>query len=150
MTTGLDELLPDAKDFLRKIALAESERATKEAQHHAEAEAEKKALIDQLSAPSGLSDEEAIKRGIKIIERAVSNGLTEVQFHRFPNQMCTDRGRAINQREDGWPNTLTGVPKEIYQLWDTYFRPRGYKLLVEIVDYPGGLPGDVGMTLKWG
>jgi hypothetical protein len=41
------------------------------------------------------------------------------------------------------------VPKEIYQLWAKYFRPRGYKLRVEIVEYPGGLPGDVGMTLKW-
>jgi len=50
----------------------------------------------------------------------------------------------------GWENTLTGVPKEIYVLWAKYFRPRGYKLRVEIVDYPGGLPGDVGMTLKWG
>ncbi len=150
MTPGLDEILPDAKDYMKKIALAEAERASKEATAHAEAEAEKKALIDQLSNPSGLSDEEAIKRAIRIIERAVSNGLTEVQFRRFPNEMCTDRGRAINQREDGWENTLTGVPKEIYNLWDKYFRPRGYKLLVEIVDYPGGMPGDIGMTLKWG
>ena len=62
----------------------------------------------------------------------------------------TDKGRAIIQQEAGWENTLTGVPKEIYQLWAKYFRPRGYKLRVEIIDYPGGLPGDVGMTLKWG
>ena len=25
-----------------------------------------------------------------------------------------------------------------------------YRLKVEIVDFPGGMPGDVGMTLKWG
>src|SRR6266478_3963359 len=116
----------------------------------AAAEAEKKALHDQLTRPSGLSDEEAIRRAIKIIERAVSNGRTEVQVHRFPNQLCTDKGRAIIQQEAGWENTLTGVPKEIYVLWAKYFRPRGYKLRVEIVEYPGGLPGDVAMTLKWG
>ena len=39
---------------------------------------------------------------------------------------------------------------EIYQLWHKYFRQRGYKLRVQIVDFPGGVPGDVGMTLSWG
>jgi len=144
-----DEKLPSAKDFMQKIALAEAEEAAKEARLRAEAEAEKKALLDQFTKPSGLSDEEAIERAIKIIERAVSNHLTEVQVHRFPNNLCTDRGRAINQLEPGWEKTLTGVPKEIYDLWDKYFRPRGYKLRVQIVDFPGGMPGDVGMTLSW-
>jgi hypothetical protein len=148
--TKPDELLPSASDFMKKLALAEAEEATKQARKLAEAEAEKKALLDQFTKPSGLSDEEAIQRAIKIIERAVSNGRTEVQVHRFPNQLCTDRGRAINQQEPGWENTLTGVPKEIYELWAKYFRQRGYKLKVEIVDFPGGMPGDVGMTLKWG
>jgi hypothetical protein len=148
--TKPDELLPSASDFMKKLALAEAEEATKQARKLAEAEAEKKALLDQFTKPSGLSDEEAIQRAIKIIERAVSNGRTEVQVHRFPNQLCTDRGRAINQQEPGWENTLTGVPKEIYELWAKYFRQRGYRLKVEIVDFPGGMPGDVGMTLKWG
>ena len=148
--TKPDELLPSANDFMKKLALAEAEEATKQARKLAEAEAEKKALLDQFTKPSGLSDEEAIQRAIKIIERAVSNGRTEVQVHRFPNQLCTDRGRAINQQEPGWEDTLTGVPKEIYELWAKYFRSRGYKLKVEIVDFPGGMPGDVGMTLKWG
>jgi hypothetical protein len=150
MATKPDDLLPSASDFMKKLALAEAEEASKQARQLAEAEAEKKSLLDQLTKPSGLSDEEAIRRAIKIIERAVSNGRTEVQVHRFPNQLCTDRGRAINQQEPGWENTLTGRPKEIYEFWAKYFRPRGYKLKVEIIDFPGGMPGDVGMTLKWG
>lgn len=150
MTTKPDKSLPSASDIMKKVALAEAEEASKQARKLAEAEAEKKALLDQLKKPSGLSDEEAIRRAIKIIERAVSNGKTEVQVHRFPNQLCTDRGRAINQQEPGWENTLTGVPKEIHQLWAKYFRARGYKLKVEIIDFPGGMPGDVAMTLKWG
>jgi hypothetical protein len=150
MAKTADELLPSAKDVMQKIALAEAEEASKQARQRAEAEAEKKALLDQLNKPSGLSDEEAIARAIKIIERAMANRLTEVQVHRFPNQLCTDKGRAINQQEPGWEKTLTGVPKEIYQLWEKYFRPRGYKLKVQIVDFPGGIPGDVGMTLSWG
>ena len=91
--TKPDELLPSANDFMKKLALAEAEEATKQARKLAEAEAEKKALLDQFTKPSGLSDEEAIQRAIKIIERAVSNGRTEVQVHRFPNQLCTDRAR---------------------------------------------------------
>ena len=145
-----DELLPSAKDFMQKIALAEAEKASEEARLRAQADAEKKALLDQLTKPSGVSDEEAIARAVKIIERAVANGLTEVQVHRFPNQLCTDKGRAINQQEPGWEKTLTGVPKEIYQLWEKHFRPRGYRLRVQVVDFPGGMPGDVGMTLSWG
>ena len=145
-----DELLPSAKDFMQKIALAEAEKASEEARLRAQAEAEKKELVDHLTKPSGVSDEEGIARAIRIIERAAANGLTEVQVHRFPNQLCTDKGRAINQQEPGWEKTLTGVPKEIYQLWEKYFRSRGYRLRVQIVDFPGGMPGDVGMTLSWG
>ncbi len=150
MATNPDALLPSASDFMKKLALTEAEEASKQARQLAEAEAEKQALLDKFTKPSGVSDEEAIQRALKIIERAVANGKTEVQVHRFPNRLCTDKGRAINQQEPGWENTLTGVPKEIYQLWAKYFRPRGYKLKVEIIDFPGGLPGDVAMTLKWG
>jgi hypothetical protein len=144
-----EELLPSATDLMQKIALAEAEEASEQMRARTEAEAEKKALLDQLSKPSGISDEEAIRRATAIIERAARNRLTEVQVYRFPNKLCTDKGRAINQLEPGWEKTLTGVPKEIYELWRKYFRERGYKLRVQIIDFPGGMPGDVGMTLSW-
>jgi hypothetical protein len=123
MASKPDELLPSASDFMKKLALKEAEEASKQARQLTAAEAEKQALLDRLKKPSGLSDEEAIQRAVKIIERAVSNGKTEVQVHRFPNRLCTDKGRAINNQEAGWENTLTGVPKEIYELWAKYFRP---------------------------
>jgi len=146
---NLDELLPSALDLKKKIALEEAAKADAEMRKRAEAEAEKKALIDQFSKPSGVSDDEAVRRGAAIIQRAAKNGLTEVQVYRFPNQLCTDRGRAINQQEPGWEQTLTGVPKEIHQVWHKYFRPRGYRLRVQIIDFPGGMPGDIAMTLAW-
>jgi hypothetical protein len=149
MTRTVDELLPSAKELMGKIALAEVEEAEKQARVRAEADAEKKALIEHLSKPSGISDEEAIRRGMKIIQRAVDNRLTEVEVFRFPNQLCTDKGRAINQQERGWENTLTGHPKEIYQLWEKYLRPRGYKLKAQVVDFSGGIPGDIAMILSW-
>jgi hypothetical protein len=91
MATKPDELLPSASDFMKKLALKEAEEASKQAHQHAEVDAEKKVLLDRLRKPSGVSDEEAIQRAIKIIARAVANGKTEVQVHRFPNQLCTDK-----------------------------------------------------------
>ena len=149
MTNNPDALVPSANEVRQQIALAEAEEVNKQARAQAEAEAEKKALIDQLSKAPGTSDEEAIRRGLEIIHRAIKNRLTEVEIIRFPNELCTDKGRAINQQEPGWENTLTGTPKEIYQFWDKYFRPRGYKLRVQIVDFPSGLPGDIAMTVSW-
>ena len=146
---SIDDLLPTALDLKKTIALEEAAKADAEMRRRAEAEAEKKALLDQFTKPSGVSDEEAVRRGAAIIQRAAKNGLTEVQVHRFPNQLCTDRGRAINQMEPGWETTLTGVPKEIYQIWYKYFRPRGYRLRVQIIEFPGGMPGDIAMTLCW-
>jgi hypothetical protein len=149
MTNNPDALVPSANEVRQQIALAEAEEAKKQAQAQAAAEAEKKALIEQLSKSPGTSDEEAIRRGLEIIHRAIKNRLTEVEIIRFPNELCTDKGRAINQQEPGWENTLTGEPKEIYRFWDKYFRPHGYKLRVQVVDFPGGLPGDIGMTVSW-
>jgi hypothetical protein len=149
MSADVADLLPTAKDLLKELAEVESAKAAAALRRHAEVEAEKKAWMEQLTKPSGVSDEEGIRRGMTVIRRAVGAGLTEVLIYRFPNTLCSDRGRAINQREPGWEQTLTGVPKEIYQLWYKHFRPRGYKLGVEIIDFPNGMPGDVGMTLSW-
>ena len=149
MSTTLDDLLPSAKDLQKQLALAESEKASESARREAAEQAEKKALLDQLSKPSGVADEERMKRAATIIQRAVKNGLTEVFVFRFPNTLCTDHGRAINQMEPGWEATLTGLPKELCEFWQTHLRPRGYKLKVQIIDFPNGMPGDIGMTLGW-
>ena len=148
----IDELLPLAKEIQKQSALKEAEKAEAHMCRPTEplAEAEKQALIDELTKPSGLSEEEKIKRASTVIQRAVRNGLSEIQVYRFPNIVCTDRGRAINQMEPGWENTLTGIPKEIYQLWEDYLQPRGYKIAFQIIDFPGGVPGDIGITLSWG
>jgi hypothetical protein len=143
-------ILPTAAEVMEKVAQAEAERASDALRREAATAAEKKALIDRLQAPSGVSNQEAINRVAVIIQGAVSNGLTEVQVYRFPNSLCTDRGRAINQQEQGWESTLTGVPKEIYEFWKSELQPRGYKLYAQIVEFPDGVPGDVGITLKWG
>jgi hypothetical protein len=142
--------LPTADELKERIALAEAEKADAAAKKQADAEAEKKMLLEKFIKPSGVSEEERMQRAAAIIERAASNGLTEVLIAKFPNALFTDHGRAINQQEPGWEATLTGLPKELYEFWERQLRPRGYKLKFQIVDWPGGMPGDIGMTLKWG
>src|SRR5262249_48428270 len=116
----------------RDRATNEAEKAAESARRAAAEEAEKKALLDHLSKPSGVSDEVRMQRAAAIIQRAVNNGQTEVFVGKFPNTLCTDRGRAINQAEPGWEKTLTGLPKELYEFWDKHLRPRGYKLRCQI------------------
>jgi hypothetical protein len=148
--TNSDDLLPTADECNMTIAKAEADKASEYVRNQAAAEAEKNAMYDQLRKPSGVSDEERLKRAAAIINRAVRNGLTEVQVGRFPNALCTDSGRAINQAEPGWETTLTGLPKELYQFWKQYLQPRGYRIKFQIIDWPNGMPGDVGITLSWG
>jgi hypothetical protein len=150
MPERFDDLLPTAQEIQKQAALNEAVKADEFTRRLAAAEAEKQKLIDKLSKPSGLSEDEKVKLASTVIQRAVRNGLSEVQVYRFPNSLCTDRGRAINQMEAGWENTLTGMAKEIYQLWVDYLQPRGYRIRYQIVDFPGGVPGDISIVISWG
>jgi hypothetical protein len=142
--------IPTAKDLQVKIALVESEKASAAMKAHAAAEAEKKAFLDRLGKPSGLTDEQVIEKASHIIARAVENGQTSVQVLRFPNHLCTDDGRAIDQAEAGWEKTLTGIPRELHSFWERQLKPNGYHIKYEIIDRPGGLRGDVAVFLSWG
>jgi hypothetical protein len=146
---SFDDLLPKAADCRRRIAEVQAEKASELLRKENAAEAEKRELLERLSKPSGVSDEERMRRAGVIIKRAVDNGLTEVLVGRFPNMLFTDRGRAINQQEAGWEETLTGLPKELHDFWKKHLEARGYKVRYEIIDFPGGMPGDIGITLSW-
>jgi hypothetical protein len=141
--------LPTALDCRKKSAEMEAEKAAEYMRKRQAAEAEKKDLIDRLSKPSGVSDDDRMKRAAAIINRAVSNGLSEVEIARFPNTLFTDKGRAINQQEPGWEDTLTGLPREFYGFWRKYLEPRGYHLKYQIAEWPNGMPGDISVTLSW-
>lgn len=138
------------KELQMKIAEAESAKASAALKRQQAEDREKAELLERLTKPSGLSDDEVMEKASIIINRAVENGLLSVQVFRFPHTLCTDNGRAINQGEQGWETTLTGIPKEIYEFWKRQLQPRGYHIRYEIIDYPGGMPGDVGITLSWG
>ena len=54
--TTTEDVLPTVKELQKRLALAEAQRAAEEVRQAAAAEAEKKALLEQLSKPMGVSD----------------------------------------------------------------------------------------------
>ena len=80
---------------------------------------------------------------------AAERGAREVQVLRFPASYCNDGGRRINIGDPDWPISLEGFGKTAYNYFEKELRPLGYKLRAEIVSFPEGLPGDVGIYLAW-
>ncbi|MBO0734149.1 MAG: CBS domain-containing protein [Methylocapsa sp.] len=83
---------------------------------------------------------------------AASHGMSEFMLLRFPHELCSDGGRAINALADdeSWPETLRGEAAEIYLRWKQDLRPHGFRLGARVLEFPGGLPGDIGLFLEWG
>jgi CBS domain-containing protein len=81
---------------------------------------------------------------------AAETGQKEMLLLRFPCELCSDGGRAINAPQADWPETLRGEAAEIYHLWERDLKPTGFHLTAQVIDFPGGIPGDIGLTLLWG
>jgi hypothetical protein len=92
---------------------------------------------------------EVFERVSKVVRSAAERGEREVLAVRFPSEYCTDGGRAINNAEPDWPATLTGFAKHAFEFWQKELQPQGYKVRAQILDFPGGVPGDVGLFLRW-
>jgi hypothetical protein len=92
---------------------------------------------------------EVFERVSRVVKGAAERGEREVLAIRFPSEYCTDGGRAINSFEPDWPKTLTGFAQRAYEFWQKELEPQGYKLRAQIMDFPGGVPGDVGIFLRW-
>ena len=60
------------------------------------------------------------------------------------------RGRAINAPDPDWPTSLQGEAAEMYLRWERELRPRGFHLVARVIDFPEGMPGDIGLYLIWG
>ncbi len=69
--------------------------------------------------------------------------------HSFSVRALLRHGRAINNAEAGWPETLVGQPRQFYEIWKERLEPQGYRLKVMIIEWPNGFPGDVGMYVAW-
>jgi hypothetical protein len=138
-----------AADIKRRMAEREAAKAAEELRHMREQEEHQKAVMEEFHRPPERTPEQLLQLITTLVDRAAEQGQTEVQVYRFPNELCTDRGRAINNFEEGWDKTLTGRPRLAYEFWHDRLRPLGFGLKAEILDYPGGMPGDVGLSLTW-
>lgn len=85
----------------------------------------------------------------QLIEAAVRHGELQTLIYSFPSALCLDEGRAINNARADWPDTLQGKAREIYDTFERHARPLGYRLHASIINFPDGIPGDVGFFLSW-
>lgn len=80
---------------------------------------------------------------------AAERGESEFQLLRFPSDLCSDGGRAINAGLPDWPQVLRGKAAELYVRWESELKARGLHLTARVLDYPSGMPGDIGLFLSW-
>jgi len=146
-----DESFMSAADLRAYMTEMEMANALKEVDAMDRAEKARKELIKPLSTPASLEEIKEVVASVQHkVRSAAQRGATELMVMRFPCALCTDKGRAINNAEKDWPDTLTGRPREAYEFWRDHLRPAGYRLKAMIIEWPGGLPGDVGFFLQWG
>jgi len=135
-------------DQLRKIAEEKEMAQLREAlEKKRKVDDERQQLRDAFMSQDIHPD--VFDRVSRVVKGAAERGEREVLAMRFPSEYCTDGGRAINSFEPNWPKSLTGFAKRAYDFWQKELEPQGYKLRVQIMDFPGGVPGDVGVFLKW-
>lgn len=132
--------------FAAKAAAAARRRAEEDA-----VKAQKKADLDAFSEriQTYQITEEDRERALSRIRRAFEAGERDLMLVKFPSVLCEDGGRRINNHLDGWQDTLPGVMHKIYEWWEKELAPGGFTFSARVIDYPGGMPGDVGIFIGW-
>jgi len=147
-TSPLDDTRPTAKDFRALVADHENRKAQHDEEIRRNAEEQRARTVTELI--EGHSSEQDWHSRIRQARNAAEQGAREYMLLRFPSQLCSDAGRAINVGEPDWPATLRGEAAELYLRWERELRPQGFHLAARVLDFPGGRPGDVGLVLIWG
>jgi hypothetical protein len=138
----------ELRDYMKQTEMA---KASKDA-GSGQAEKARAELIKSLLQPVPVTPEkiaEVKRRVLGQLRTAAKNGSKEALVMRFPNALCADKGRALNNLEKEWPSTLIGRPLQAFEFWRDHLQPQGYGLKAIIVDWPQGLPGDVGFFVTW-
>jgi hypothetical protein len=135
-------------DELRKTAqekeMARARELLEADQRHAD---ERRQLQDAFMARQIQPDGKA--RLTAALRAAAERGENHLQVFTFPSELCTDGGRAINNGDPRWPDTLAGFAQRAFEFYKTELQPHGYRLRAEIINFPGGVPGEVAITLTW-
>lgn len=121
--------------------------ADKLRQQEAEAKAEREKLYAAFAERE--VQPEAMDRIAAVVGKAIEMGEKQVLLIRFPSDWLPDQGRAITNHAADWPRSLDGFARRAYDYFAKELEPRGFQLRAEILDWPGGMPGDVGFILQW-
>jgi multidrug efflux pump subunit AcrA (membrane-fusion protein) len=136
-----------AADLRARIAERQGDKAAEKMRLNAAAAQAQKELVDHfMNAVLTEKEIEALRNRVRA---AVERGELEVQLGEFPAALCSDGGRAINNLEKDWPETLQGKARQVYELWRERLREKGYRLHARVENFPGGMPGNVGVYLSW-
>jgi hypothetical protein len=108
-----------------------------------------------------------VQSGLDRIKRSFERGETELMFSSFPSSFCADGCRAIinagappinkptkaelaaQSDEPEWLGTLPAGVHQVYEYWKANLKPGGFGFAARIINYPGGMPGDVGLFFTW-
>ena len=140
--------MPPSADQLRKTLIDEQMAEMKKQEAHRSAERQKLEAFTGDFLKGQVTDDE-IARVRRLVMVAVNDGKFEALVYSFPSDLCTDSGRAINSGDPEWPKTLLGKAKQFYERFQKFGKPQGFKLKAMIINFPGGIPGDVGFFLNW-
>lgn len=125
-----------------EMAKMDEERRSKQIKEQLQSELREAFMSREIHA-------QAIDRINRAVRIAAEQGQFQIEVVTFPCSFCSDGGRRINIADPEWPSTLEGFAKKAYEFFTKELRPLGYKLHAEIVSFPGGMPGDVGLFLRW-
>ena len=139
--------IPSAEQLRMKLLEEQMKEMERQDKGRESAQKELAAFTDDFLKSHISDDERAMIR--RLVKNAVEKGQLEALVYSFPSDLCTDGGRAINNTDPNWPETLQGKSKEMYDAFKARIQPQGYKLKAAIINFPGGVPGDVGFFLNW-
>src|SRR3954452_3748660 len=92
---------------------------------------------------------EAMDRIATLVRKTIDMGDKQALVLRFPSDWLPDQGRAITNHDKNWHEKLDAFPKRAYDYFKRELEPRGFQISAAIVDWPRGMPGDVGLFLQW-
>src|SRR3712207_3574553 len=104
-----DETFMSAADLRSYMTEMQMAKASKSLDGMDRAEKARQDLISGMAEPIGRTAarlKEILEPRRAKLRAAAERGQTELMVMRFPNALCTDKGRAINSSDPAWPDTL--------------------------------------------
>jgi hypothetical protein len=147
MTSDQPAAIPSADQLRMSIIAKEMEEMAKQEKQKAKRDKQLSEFTDSFLTEHVSEQERAMIQ--QLVMNAANNAKFEALVYSFPSDLCTDRGRAINSRLEHWPETLQGKAKELYDRYLAIAKPQGFRLKAAIINFPDGMPGDVGFFLNW-